>query len=100
MALEKQKYIATRTSYDFLAKKIAECAQKQQSGDVLRENSTLHDQQRDLKDKLDVWMNFFDWYKRNRFFTRHISDIKEDISYLLAVVSKERELTRKPERDQ
>jgi tetratricopeptide (TPR) repeat protein len=88
LALEKQKYIATRTSYDFLAKKIAECAQKQQSGDVLRENSTLHDQQRDLKDKLDVSINFFDWYKKESFLTRHISDIKEDISYLLAVVSK------------
>jgi tetratricopeptide (TPR) repeat protein len=88
LGLEKQKYIATRTSYDFLSKKIAECAQKQQSGDVLRENNTLHDQQRDLKDKLDVSINFFDWYKKESFLTRHISDIKEDISYLLAVVSK------------
>jgi tetratricopeptide (TPR) repeat protein len=88
LALEKQRYIGTRTSYDFLAKKISECAQKQQVGPVLQENNTLHDQQRDLKEKIDASIGFFDWYKKESFLTRNIGSIKEDISYLLAVVSK------------
>ncbi|MGB7569046.1 MAG: tetratricopeptide repeat protein [Chitinivibrionales bacterium] len=88
LALEKQRYIGTRTSYDFLAKKISECAQKQQVGPVLQENNTLHDQQIDLKGKIDVSISFFDWYKKESFLTRNIGSIKEDISYLLAVVSK------------
>jgi hypothetical protein len=88
LALEKQRYIGTRTQYDFLSKKISECAQKQQVGAVLQENSTLHDQQIDLKGKIDVSISFFDWYKKESFLTRNVASIKEDISYLLAVVSK------------
>jgi tetratricopeptide (TPR) repeat protein len=88
LALEKQRYIGTRTQYDFLSKKVSECAQKQQAGPVLQENSTLHDQQRDLKSKIDVSIAFFDWYKKESFLTRNVSSIKEDITYLLAVVSK------------
>ncbi len=85
---EKQSYISTRTSYDFLAKKMAECSQKQQSGAVVQENASLHDQQRDLKTKLDESMSYFDWYKKASFLTRNVAAIKEDITYLLAVVSK------------
>jgi tetratricopeptide (TPR) repeat protein len=88
LALEKQRYIGIRTQYDFLSKKVSECAQKQQVGPVLEENNTLHDQQRDLKTKIDGEISFFDWYKKESFLTRNVASIKEDISYLLAVVSK------------
>ena len=88
LALEKQRYIGTRTQYDFLSKKVSECAQKQQAGPVLEENNNLHGQQRDLKAKIDTEIGFFDWYKKESFLTRNVASIKEDITYLLAVVSK------------
>ena len=88
LALQRQKYIDSRTSYDFLARKVAECAQKQQVGPVLAENSALHQQQRDAKAKIDLEMSFFDIYNKELFLTRNIATIKEDITYMLAVVSK------------
>jgi tetratricopeptide (TPR) repeat protein len=88
LALQRQKYIDVRTSYDFLARKVAECSQKQQQGPVLVENNDLHGQQRDSKAKIDLSINFFDTYKKELFLTRNISAIKEDITYMLAVVSK------------
>ena len=54
----------------------------------MQENNTLHDQQRDLKSKIDTSIAFFDWYKKESFLTRNVASIKEDITYLLAVVSK------------
>jgi tetratricopeptide (TPR) repeat protein len=88
LSLQRQKYLDIRTSYDFLARKVAESAQKQQAGPVLEENNALHGQQRDLKSKIDLSMNFFDIYKKESFLTRNISAIKEDVTYMLAVVSK------------
>jgi tetratricopeptide (TPR) repeat protein len=88
LALQRQKYIDIRTSYDFLARKVAECAQKQQAGPVLEENNQLHGQQKDSKIKIDLSMNFFDTYKKESFLTRNVSAIKEDLTYMLAVVSK------------
>lgn len=88
LALQRQKYIDIRTSYDFLARKVAENAQKQQSGPMLAENNTLHGQQKDLKMKIDGSMDFFDTYKKELFLTRNISAIKEDVTYMLAVVTK------------
>jgi hypothetical protein len=88
VALEKQRYLDTRASYDFLAKKVAECAQKQQTGVALQENASLHGEQRDTKKKIDVSLAYFDAYKKNLFLTRNYEAIKQDITYMFAVVSK------------
>jgi hypothetical protein len=88
LALQRQRYLDTRASYEFLARKVAECAQKQQTGDVLQENNTLHGQQRDSKAKIDADLAYFDTYHKELFLTRNVATIKEDINYMLAVVSK------------
>jgi tetratricopeptide (TPR) repeat protein len=88
LSLQKQKYLDIRTSYDFLARKVAENAQKQQAGPILAENNSLHGQQRESKAKIDLSMDFFDIYKKELFLTRNIANIKEDVTYMLAVVSK------------
>jgi tetratricopeptide (TPR) repeat protein len=88
LSLQRQRYLDVRASYDFLARKVAECAQKQQNGDALQENNTLHGQQRDSKVKIDLSLSYFDTYHKESFLTRNISSIKEDVNYMLAVVSK------------
>jgi len=88
LSLQRQRYLDVRASYEFLARKVAECAQKQQSGDVVQENNSLHAQQRDSKSKIDLSLSYFDTYHKESFLTRNVSAIKEDINYLLAVVSK------------
>jgi ethanolamine utilization protein EutP (predicted NTPase) len=88
VAREKQLYLDTRAQYDFLAKKVAECAQKQQTGVALQENASLHGQQRDQKKKIDASIAYFDAYNKNLFLTRNYGTIKQDITYMLAVVSK------------
>jgi hypothetical protein len=88
LALQRQKYVDTRTSYDFLARKVAENAQKQQAGPNLVENNQLHGQQKELKGKIDLSLAFFDTYKKESFLTRNVSAIKEDLTYMLAIVAK------------
>jgi hypothetical protein len=88
VSLEQQRYLDTRASYDFLAKRVAECAQKQQIGPVLQENATLHNEQRDMKKKIDVSIAYFDLYKKGLFLTRNYETIKSEIAYMLAVVSR------------
>jgi hypothetical protein len=88
LALQRQRYLDVRASYDFLARKVAESAQKQQTGDAVQEAATLHGQQRDSKTKIDLSLSYFDTYNKESFLTRNISSIKEDVSYMLAVVSK------------
>jgi tetratricopeptide (TPR) repeat protein len=88
ISLERQRYLDTRASYDFLAKRVAECAQKQQIGPVLQENSNLHGEQRDMKKKIDASISYFDAYKKGLFLTRNYETIKSEIAYMLAVVSR------------
>ena len=88
VSLEQQRYLDSRASYDFLAKRVAECAQKQQIGPVLQENADLHNEQRDMKKKIDVSIAYFDAYKKGLFLTRNYETIKSEIAYMLAVVSR------------
>jgi len=88
LALQRQRYLDVRASYEFLARKVAECAQKQQMGDAIQENNSLHAQQRDSKGKIDLSLSYFDTYHKESFLTRNVAAIKEDVNYLLAVVSK------------
>ncbi|MBN2036516.1 MAG: tetratricopeptide repeat protein [Chitinispirillaceae bacterium] len=87
IALEKQRYLDTRASYDFLAKRVAECAQKPQSGEVLQENASLHNEQKQSMDRINASLSYFDSYKKGLFLTRNYEQIKQEISYMLAVVS-------------
>ena len=88
ISLEQQRYLDTRSSYDFLAKRVAECAQKQQAGPVLQENASLHTEQKDIKKKIDQSIDYFDLYKKGLFLTRNYETIKSEIAYMLAVVSR------------
>jgi hypothetical protein len=88
VSLEQQRYLDTRASYDFLAKRVAECAQKQQIGPVMQENSDLHNEQRDIKKKIDGSIAYFDAYKKGLFLTRNYETIKSETAYMLAVVSR------------
>jgi tetratricopeptide (TPR) repeat protein len=87
LSTEKQQYISTRTAYNFLAQKIAECAQKQQAGAALSENSALHDQQRTIKSNLDASLAMFDSFKKDIFLTRNLAELKQDFNYMLAYTS-------------
>jgi tetratricopeptide (TPR) repeat protein len=88
ISLETQRYLDTRASYDFLAKRVAECAQKQQIGPVVQENSGLHSEQRDMKKKIDASIDYFDTYKKGLFLTRNYETIKSETAYMFAVVSR------------
>jgi hypothetical protein len=88
ISLEQQRYLDTRASYDFLAKRVAECAQKPQSGEVLQENASLHNEQKQSLDKINASLAYFDAYKKGLFLTRNYEQIKQEISYMLAVVSR------------
>jgi len=88
VSLEQQRYLDTRASYDFLAKRVAECAQKQQIGPVVQENTNIHGEQRDMKKKIDASIAYFDAYKKGLFLTRNYGTIKSEIAYMLAVVSR------------
>ena len=84
---EKQQYISTRTAYNFLAEKVAECAQKQQAGAALSENNALHEQQRTIKSNIDASLAVFDAFKKNMFLTRNLAELKQDFNYILAYTS-------------
>lgn len=88
ISLERQRYLDTRASYEMLAKKVAECAQKQQIGPALQENTNLHNEQRDQKKMIDASIAYFDLYKKGLFLTRNYESIKSEINYMLAIVSR------------
>lgn len=83
----KQQYISTRTAYNFLAQKVAECAQKQQAGGALAENNALHEQQRTIKSNIDGSFATFDSFKKDLFLTRNLAELKQDFTYMLAYTS-------------
>jgi tetratricopeptide (TPR) repeat protein len=88
VSLEQQRYLDTRASYEFLAKRVAECAQKQQIGPVVQENTDLHNEQREVKKKIDGSISYFDAYKKGLFLTRNYETIKSETAYMFAVVSR------------
>ncbi|MBN1130307.1 MAG: hypothetical protein JXA71_15045 [Chitinispirillaceae bacterium] len=88
VSMEQQRYLDTRSTYDFLAKRVAECAQKQQIGPVLQENASLRTEQRDIKKRIDQSIAYFDAYKKGLFLTRNYETIKSEIAYMLAVVTR------------
>jgi hypothetical protein len=84
LTAQKQQYISTRTAYNFLAQKVTECAEKQQAGGALTENSALHEQQRTIKSNIDASLALFDSFKKDVFLTRNLAELKQDFNYMLA----------------
>jgi hypothetical protein len=54
----------------------------------MQENSDLHNEQRDIKKKIDGSIAYFDAYKKGLFLTRNYETIKSETAYMLAVVSR------------
>ena len=87
---EKQQYIGTRTSYDFIAKRAVELARTTQTNATVAQLDSLHQQQRETKKSIDKSLRYFDSFKRAELFARGLPKIKEDISFITAYIAKKR----------
>jgi tetratricopeptide (TPR) repeat protein len=89
---EKEKkrvaYLVVRNNYQNLAGTMNNFADTRQSSTILQRIDSLHTQQKEIRDEISEYYDFFDSFDRERLFARNLETIMEDMEYLLATVEK------------
>jgi tetratricopeptide (TPR) repeat protein len=85
---EHVKYRVNRKTYEVLAFDVNKLSLELPSSTVLHQTDSLRKVQVDDKDKLDKFDIFANEFYRSTFFSRNITDIKNDIDYAFAIVQK------------
>jgi hypothetical protein len=77
-----------RSKYTDVARKAYDLGTSRQSELVMKQIDSLHSHQKDLKTKIDEYLDFVDIFERGTFFSRNFESIKEDVDYALARAEK------------
>lgn len=77
-----------RVKYTDVARKAYDLGTSRQSEIVLKQIDSLHAHQKDIKVKIDDFLNYVDGYEQATFFARNFESIREDVDYALARAEK------------
>lgn len=86
---ERQNYESQRVSYELLANRAADEARSLDAGATSARSDSLYAQQREIKARLDVSINWFDEFNRTTGFCRNLETLRSDVDYAYAVILKE-----------